>query len=648
MNWAYNRRALLTGLVAGLMVFLSAAPFMRADEQHDQSDALPPTQPGEALVAEEAPPAPPGMMAEPSYAAPPAADLSSAKDHKISLDLKGVDIVDVLKLLSQKGNLNFVAGRNVSGRVTIFAKDVDIWEAFELIVSANDLAYEVRGNMINVMTARDYELIYGQRFQEPTKDVILTLKHAKVAQVSTVLNQIKSAVGRVVADEASNTIVLTDIPTRLGQMQHVLEELDRPTKTQVYALNYSEAEKLQEKVAELLSPIGVFNFDPRSNKFIVSDLPESLAKIDDLVKAFDVPDGQVLIEAKIVKVVLDDTQNYGIDWQRVLGGIDSETRSNYRVLGDIVAEGTATGSALRMVSSTGGARIVLEALETIGHTETLSNPRIMVSNNQEAKILVGTKEAVVTTTTTVPSTGTVVSAPQIQYVDVGTKLYVTPNVKKDGRVQLKIRPEVSTATIEEFADNRIPIVTTTEAETNVLVKSGVTLIIGGLIDSSNDKSESRLPFFGKLPILGIPFRSRTNTSTRTELVVFLTPQIILADGTPFEALESSGPAAALDSPLPVDYHRQVRSYLQQLFVDQFQRSALSKGSVTVAFVLDQTGKLVNVDEVTSPEGASFEMAAKKALLLAKPFPPFPKNTEASQVRFRLAVEYAPAVKKEQE
>jgi TonB family protein len=264
----------------------------------------------------------------------------------------------------------------------------------------------------------------------------------------------------------------------------------------------------------------------------------------------------------------------------------------------------------------------------------------MVSNNQEAKILVGTKEAVVTTTTTVPSTGTVVSSPQIQYVDVGTKLYVTPNVKRDGRVQLKIRPEVSTATIEEFADNRIPIVTTTEAETNVLVKSGVTLILGGLIDSSEARNESRLPVIGQIPLVGLPFRSLTKTLDRTELVVFLTPQIILADGTPFENA-SEQLAASIDNPLPANYQQLVRTHLQELFVEQFRRSSLKRGSVTVSFVLDQQGKLVKVDDVTSPQGESFENAAKKALLLAKGFPAFPDHTPASQVRFRLAVEYEP-------
>src|SRR3989338_5417027 len=135
----------------------------------------------------------PGAWAQPMVTGSPL-----RTGQRISLDLKGVDILDVLKLLSQKSGLNFIAGRNVSGRVTIFVHDVDVWEAFELIIGANDLAYERQGDIITVMMARDYELLYGEKFQERKESLTVPLKHAKVAQVATVLNQVKSSVGRVV------------------------------------------------------------------------------------------------------------------------------------------------------------------------------------------------------------------------------------------------------------------------------------------------------------------------------------------------------------------------------------------------------------------------------------------------------------------
>ncbi|HEX9779832.1 MAG TPA: TonB family protein [bacterium] len=564
----------------------------------------------------------------------------------ISLDLKGVDIIDVLKLLSQKGELNFVAGQNVSGRVTIFAKDVDVWDAFELIVDANDLAYDIRGDMISVMTARDYELNYGQRFQEPTRQVALPLKHASVVQVVAILNQVKSAVGRIVADETTNTLVLRDTVGHLADMRRLIENLDRPTESRVYRLQYADAEKIGEKFVELLTPVGTATVDARTNRIIVRDMPERLERLDQIVRAFDIPDGQVLIEAKIISVLLSDDLSLGIDWERVLGGIDARARSNFRVLGDVVG-GTATGGALSLLSAPGGnTRIVLEALKVLGRTETLSNPRIMVSNRQEARILIGTRQAAVTVTTTVPASGSVVTAPEIQYVDVGTKLFVTPEIRGERQVQLKIRPEVSTATIEEFADSRVPIVTTTEAETTVLVNSGVTLVIGGLIDVTNQRTDRRVPGLGDIPILGAPFRGLTDTKSKRELVVFLTPTITRPDGTavtaaagPGEGQPGDAPGIVLRDPIPAGYQQDVRQRLRAHLISAFQEAKLEPGSVTVAFVLRHDGTVESVEEITSSGGDAYVAAAHAALAAAGPFPPFPEGAGATQVRFRLAVEY---------
>lgn len=567
---------------------------------------------------------------------------------RISLDLKGVDILDVLKLLSQKSGINFIAGRNVTGKVTIFANDVDVWEAFEIIIGANDLAYERQGDLVTVMMARDYELLFGQKFQERTKSLTRTLQYAKVTQAATVLNQLKSSIGRVVADEGSNTLVVTDVPSRLAEMEELLKELDRPSLTRIYNLNYAEAEKLKEKVQELLTPVGTFSFDARTNKAVITDLPEVMEKVDQVISAFDVPDGQVLIEAKIVKVELTDTMNAGIDWQQIFGA-DLSARTNLRVLSDIIAPGTATGGALKFFTFPDDkTKIVLEALNKITKTDTLSNPRIMVSNNQEAKILVGTKEAVVTVTTTVPATGSTVSAPEIQYVDVGTKLFVTPSIKRDGHIQIKIRPEVSTSTTIEFQTNRIPIVTSTEAETNVLVKSGTTLIIGGLIESKDDTTKNRVPVLSDIPLLGLPFRSTSGTKKKTELVVFLTPQIVMPDGATFvppktyeRIADKDLPEVILREPVPAGYREIVRSRLQQQLTSKFRSLGLGGGSVVVSFVLSHDGHIVGEPKTDSPQGEAFQAAAVSALMDAQPFSQFPEGSPAKEVRFRLAVEYAP-------
>ena len=583
-------------------------------------------------------------------AAPPAVQPQgdTLTGQRISLDLKGVDILDVLKLLSQKSGLNFVAGRNVAGRVTTFVSDVDVWQAFERIIDANDLAYERQGGIVTVMAARDYELIYGEKFQERKQRLVVPLKYAKAVQVANALNQLKSSVGQVVVDEASNTLVVNDVPGRLEQMQEVLGKLDRPTRMQVYHLNYTDAEKLKEKIQDMLTPIGTVAFDVRTNTAIVTDLAEVVDRVDQVVRAIDTPDGQVLIEAKIVKVNLTDDMDLGIDWQRVFAGIRTTLGANFDVISGDVIGGTATGGALKVVSARTDSEVVIEALKKITKTDTLASPRIMVGNKQEAKILVGTKEAFVTTTTTVPATGSTVTAPEIQFVDVGTKLFVTPIIKRNGYVQLEIRPEVSSAETVTFADNRIPIVTSTEAETTVMVKSGVTVIIGGLIEENNVKTQNKVPWLGEIPVLGLPFRGTTNTKDKTELVVFMTPQIVMPDGSPYvpppddQASEAAAaPSVVLKEPVSASYRQRVRQHLQERLIEAFHAASLEHGSVVVSFVLSHDGRVAGQPTITSPEGSPFILAAKMALERAQPFPSFPEGSEASEVRFKLAVEYAP-------
>ncbi len=575
--------------------------------------------------------------------------VGTTTDQRISLDLKGVDILDVLKLLSQKSGLNFVAGRNVTGRVTIFAKDVDVWEAFERIVSANDLAYERRGALVNIMTARDYELLYGQKFQERKESRVYSLKFAKAAQLATALNQLKSTLGRVVVDEASNTIILNDVPERLEEMQRLVVQLDRQTETRIYSLNYADVEKLKEKLQDFLTPgVGTFNVDARTSKVVVTDLKEAMPKIERVILALDEQEGEVLIEAKIIKVELTDDQSLGIDWQRVFGGLDTKVRSNFRVLSDVIG-GTATGAALKLLAGPENEnQVIIEALKKYGTVETISNPRITVSNKQEAKILVGTKEAFVTVTTTVPATGAVVSSPEIQFVDVGTKLFVTPDIKRDGNIQLKIRPEVSSAKIEIFGSNRIPIVSTTEAETNVLVKSGSTLVIGGLIENKAENTRSQVPGLGDLPVVGAAFGSRVKTSKKTELVVFLTPQILTSTGEEVRTFASAPSIEAiveLQEPeralVPASYQALIRQRLSEKLEELLRSGSLESGSLVVSFVLDKNGRILGTPDVTSPNGMLFVQAGKAALEGASPFPPFPAGSKAERVQFRVTVDYHP-------
>jgi type II secretory pathway component GspD/PulD (secretin) len=174
--------------------------------------------------------------------------------------------------------------------------------------------------------------------------------------------------------------------------------------------------------------------------------------------------------------------------------------------------------------------VLLNFLQTIGDTRLLSNPKLAVINNQEARIHIGRKEAYITTTTTTGQT-TTTTAEEVTFVDVGIQLAVTPTINDDGFITMKIKPEVSSvvSTLITPSGNQIPIIDTSLAETTVMVKDNATIIIGGLRRDDEVKIVDQVPYLGKIPFLGRLFRSQTDRKQRSELLVMLTPHIIEGD-----------------------------------------------------------------------------------------------------------------------
>ncbi|MFZ5800581.1 MAG: secretin N-terminal domain-containing protein [Candidatus Omnitrophota bacterium] len=455
-----------------------------------------------------------------------------------SLELKDMDIMDVLKLLSQKTGLNIVAGKNVRGKITLYLKNVDVRDVLRIILETNELAFEEDGNIIKVMTARDYELLFGKKFGDKTKVKVVPLKYATAADLVPLLNQIKSQIGKVLVDEQSNTVVMMDTETLLAEMQNLIKEVDVPVVTRVFALSYTKAEDLEKKLAGVLSKnVGQIRVDARSNKVYVTDIPSKMLEVESIINAFDEKHRQVLIEAKIVKVELGDEFKMGVDWEAILRAYhDMDFKSAFTVLTSTDKKGRFSIGSIASDDYTA----VVEALEHVGKTNTLSSPRITALNNEEAKILVGSTEPYVTTTTTTPASGPTTTAESVNFIDVGVKLFVTPTINEESFITMKIRPEVSSVDnyLTTSQNNKIPIVTTTTAETTVMVKDGVTIVIGGLIKDEVIDTVNKVPIMGDLPLLGFLFRNRDKKITKSELVVFLTPHIVTGDYNSYQPPDS--------------------------------------------------------------------------------------------------------------
>ncbi len=463
-------------------------------------------------------------IASPVMSRPVVAQQSVSPD-KISLDIKGMDIIDVLKMLATKADLNLVIDKNVSGRVMVFLKDVKPKEALDVILASNNLVAQPEGNITRIMTGQDYEQLFGKKFYDQRQLLRIPLKYAKPQDFIPLLNQVKSSVGLILADDATNGFILLDVKEKNDIMAKMIGEMDAPLKTEVFKLNYAKAESVATALSDVVTKgIATIKVDNRVNQVIVTDYENKMAKIKSMVSNFDERTKEVEIDAKIVQVNLNDKTSFGIDWEYVLnkklnvkgmfGHVITTTGNKWTV-------GTANPKDHNDYSA------VIEALKTIGSTKILSSPRLTVVNNESAKILVGSKQVYVTTAAVQSQTSTE-TAETVNFVDVGVKLYVTPSISHDGFVSLKIRPEVSSV-LQNYTTstgNIIPIVDTSEAETTVLVEDGSTVVIAGLMKEEKIKTINKIPLIGDIPFLGALFRNTIDEIKKTELVIFLTCKIV--------------------------------------------------------------------------------------------------------------------------
>jgi type II secretory pathway component GspD/PulD (secretin) len=445
------------------------------------------------------------------------------------LDLKDMDILDVLKIIAKRTGLNIVASQDVKGRVTIYLKNIEVLDALKILVQAYDWAYIKDGDIIKIVSAKSFEDQYGTKFGVTFETRIIPLVNATVADVQTLLTQVKSNSGKIIADAKSNSLVLIDTPSKLDEMEKIIEKIDVPLKTEVFSLSYAVAEEVSNKITETLTPgMGRMKFDARSNRLVVSDIPRKIEEIRSMINAFDEKDKQVNIEAKIVQITLSDAFKMGVDWEAIVENYQNlDLKSNFTVLKDTDKRGQLSIGTL----SSDKYHAVVEALDTVGTIDILSSPHIASINNKEAKILVGSQEPYVTTTTTTPATGAATTAETVSFIDVGVKLFVTPTIHEDGFISIKIKPEVSSVVdrLQTSNNNLIPIVGSTQAETTVTVKDNVTIVIGGLMEEKREKTRQQVPVLGSIPVLGAAFRNISDTVTKREIVVFLTPKIMTGD-----------------------------------------------------------------------------------------------------------------------
>ncbi len=417
----------------------------------------------------------------------------------VTIDFKDADIHNVLRILSYKSGVNIVAGKDVEGTVTLRLVDVPWEKALDVVLKTYGFAFERDGNIIRVATVEN-----------------------------------------------------------LGQ---------EPLKTEVFSVSYGKAEEISESIKEIISPRGSVRADKRSNTIIVTDIPTNIYKVQQVIDKLDAPTPQVFIDTKVIETTIDDNEKLGIDWtvQVTAKGSKVPTTAPFNVdfartqfLKKMVPLGES-GSDFQNLNSASFPKVsdaftgtgaqwafgtldfssfqaILYALNTRSDTKVISNPRTVTLNNQEAMIHIGDSIYV-----PIWQESTTTGSPVFQGInktelDTGIKLKVTPHVNAKDEIVVDLEPEVSTlgtatAMLTDSSGrtiNYFPVSVRT-AKTQVMIKDGETIAIGGLMKEEKSKTRNKVPFLGDIPLLGYFFKYTADTTDTKDLLIFVTVRLIKSD-----------------------------------------------------------------------------------------------------------------------
>ena len=285
------------------------------------------------------------------------------------------------------------------------------------------------------------------------------------------------------------------------------------TEIRAFKVQYTGVEEVEDILGNHLSRYGKVTGLPERRLLVVEDQPDFIARIEQVLGEIDRQPVQILIEARILEVTLDRTQTYGLDWAHLFAHNDGAGAFGIQGL---AAPGTP-GFFLSVINP--DIEAALNALDTDGRVRTLSTPKLLALEHQEAEVVIGDRIGFRVTTTI-----NQVTTESVDFIESGVILKVTPFVDRSGQIMMEIHPEVSTGTVSDG----IPSVTTTEVTTQLLAADGETIFIGGLMRNSKAEREQGVPLLRRIPLLGRAFGSTESLNLNTETIVLITPHIRVA------------------------------------------------------------------------------------------------------------------------
>ncbi len=390
-----------------------------------------------------------------------------------ALMFENANVRSVLGIIATYGDVNIVADQNVTGNITMQLRNVDWMEALTAIMTQVDLV------------------------SIPGVDVIRT--------------------GLPEGTEFITIVRRSDYNTRQQQLLQQMQELStsQPIQTYMHRLSHSRAAEIQAALVPLGSPDGNINIDVRTNQLIIQDYPDNIDLIKEVIAQLDIPIEQIRIEAKLLEIDSDQMRELGLQWDLNIFGDNPLVISQQTNLGAVPAANIVSGFT---VGPVGNPDMTLDAtisaLETQGAAHIVATPSISVLDNATGRIFMG--EQIPLRQLDVAGNVT------IQLQQVGTELVVTPHVVADDQIIMELAPKRESFRVDPSAGI---IITTQEALTNVTVRDGETVVIGGLKSEQEQVADTGIPILMDIPLIGALFRFRRRSVQVRDMILFITPRI---------------------------------------------------------------------------------------------------------------------------
>ena len=467
-------------VVLGLSIMLAAAMPVRSEEA--------PPSPPKAAEPVKVETAKPDEVPVITKVAEPA---GAVTEGQIVIDYNEADIQSVLRTLAAKAKINLMLGEEVIGKVTMHLEGISYEEAMQLVAESKGYGFVKDKNVVKVKSRDALET-------EPVEVRVVTLNYAKADDVRKTIEPILTKRGKIQVDTRSNTLVISETPSNLLKLAPILATLDAQTPQVLIEAKFVETTRNPKKDIGINWSGTMLNHEVVAGGSALSDNP-----------------------GEAPKVITDPANNKPLSGFQWVKGAGSSMLSPW--------------SAGVAVLDAGRASAVFSYLSQDTDTELLASPRVVTTDNGKAKISISTQFPIPNMQYSEQKGSFIIAG--FDYKDIGIVLNVTPRINKNEFVTLDVTPEASSSTENAKLEGGgtsvlIPIVNTRTATTTVLIKSGNTLAIGGLMRQDTSDTYTKMPLLGDIPGLGVLFRSKSLNKTKRDLLIFLTPTIISPDQIP--------------------------------------------------------------------------------------------------------------------